>query len=150
MLVIHGPNLNLLGQREPGIYGDGTLAQLDAQLASLAAQLELSIVCRQSNHEGVIIDWIHEVAGGTFDALIINPAGYTHTSVAIQDALRAVTRPAIEVHLTNLYTRESYRHTSVTGAACCGIIMGLGRRSYQLALHHLAQALEPGSPASSI
>lgn len=148
MLVIHGPNLNLLGQREPGIYGAGSLAQLDTKLGEVAVQEGLSVVCRQSNHVGVIIDWIHEVARGDFDALVINPGGYTHTSVAIADALRAVSAPAIEVHLTNLYTRESYRHTSVTGSACCGIIMGLGRQSYVLALRHLATQLL-NRPASS-
>ncbi len=143
VLVVHGPNLNLLGRREPGIYGAGTLAELDARLASVGEGLDLEVTCRQSNHVGTLIDWIHEVEAGTYDGLIINPGGYTHTSVAIADALRAISKPAIEVHLTNLYTRESYRHTSVTGSACCGIIMGLGRQSYVLALQHLATVLPP-------
>lgn len=136
MLVIHGPNLNLLGQREPGIYGAQTLAELDASLHALAAELGAEVATRQSNHEGVILDWIH-AAPGTADAIIINPGAYTHTSVAIQDALRAVPVPAIEVHLSNLYRRESLRQVSLSGVACLGVIMGLGPASYHLALRHL-------------
>lgn len=136
VLVIHGPNLNLLGQREPGIYGAQTLAQLDASLQALAAELGAELTIRQSNHEGVILDWIH-AANGTADGIIINPGAYTHTSVAIQDALRAVPVPAIEVHLSNLYRRESLRQVSLSGVACVGVIMGLGTASYHLALRHL-------------
>jgi len=136
VLVIHGPNLNLLGQREPGIYGSGTLAELDASLRALAAELGAEVTIRQSNHEGEIIGWIHGAAGAQ-DGIIINPGGYTHTSVAIQDALRAAPVPAIEVHLSNLYRREIQRHTSVTGVACAGVIMGLGPSSYLLALRQL-------------
>ena len=138
VLVIHGPNLNLLGQREPGIYGSTTLAELDASLQALAAELGVRLETRQSNHEGVIIDWIHGAAGQQ-DGIVINPGGYTHTSVAIADALRSVPVPAIEVHLSNLYKRESLRHTSVTGVACAGVVMGLGPASYHLALRALAQ-----------
>lgn len=136
VLVIHGPNLNLLGQREPGIYGSQTLAELDASLHALAAELAAEVTIRQSNHEGEIIGWIHG-AVGTCDGIVLNPGGYTHTSVAIHDALRAVTVPAVEVHLSNLYRRESLRHTSVTGVACVGVVMGLGAASYHLALRHL-------------
>lgn len=143
VLVIHGPNLNLLGQREPGIYGSMTLAELDASLQALAAELGVRLETRQSNHEGVIIDWIHG-AVGQHDGIVINPGGYTHTSVAIADALRSVPVPAIEVHLSNLYKRESLRHTSVTGVACVGVIMGLGPASYHLALRALAQ--RPAQP----
>lgn len=139
VLVIHGPNLNLLGQREPGIYGSTTLAELDASLHALAAELGVEVEIHQSNHEGQIIDWIHG-ASGRCDGIVINPGGYTHTSVAIQDALRAVPVPAIEVHLSNLHRRESLRHTSVTGVACAGVIMGLGTASYHLALRHFAAA----------
>jgi len=135
--VIHGPNLNLLGQREPDVYGRGTLADLDESLVRLGQELGLVVVCHQANGEGQIIDLIH-AAGRSTQGLIINPGGYTHTSVAIADALRGVSIPAIEVHLTNLYGREAYRHVSMTGAACQGIIMGCGAGSYHLALRHLA------------
>lgn len=136
VLVIHGPNLNLLGQREPGVYGSQTLAELDASLHELAGQLGAALTIRQSNHEGVIIEWIHGAAG-EHDGIVINPGGYTHTSVAIHDALRSVPVPAVEVHLSNLYRREAFRHASVTGAACVGVVMGLGPASYHLALRHL-------------
>lgn len=136
VLVLHGPNLNLLGQREPGIYGSQTLAELDASLRDLAASLGAEVTIHQSNHEGQLIDWIHGSVGA-FDGIVINPGGYTHTSVAIHDALRSVPVPAIEVHLSNLYRRESLRHTSVTGVACVGVVMGLGAASYHLALRHL-------------
>lgn len=139
--MIHGPNLNLLGVREPGIYGAGTLADLDAALEALAAQLGVSVSCRQSNGEGEIITWVQECAAGHHDGVIINPGGYTHTSVAIADALRAVDAPKIEVHLTNLFGREPLRHSSITGVACAGVIMGLGAGSYLLALRHLAACL---------
>jgi len=155
VLVIHGPNLNLLGEREPAIYGRTTLAELDASLHTLADQLGVQLTTRQSNHEGTIIDWIQGArARGDQpqDGLILNPGGYTHTSVAIADALRAVSMPAIEVHLSNLYARDSLRHTSVTGVACAGIIMGLGTASYLLALRHLAVLLaapQPSAPQSA-
>lgn len=136
VLVIHGPNLNLLGQREPGIYGAQTLAELDASLHALAAELGAALTTHQSNHEGVILDWIHGAAG-TADGIIINPGAYTHTSLAIADALRAVPVPAIEVHISNLYRRESLRQVSLSGVACVGVLMGLGTASYHLALRHL-------------
>jgi 3-dehydroquinate dehydratase-2 len=145
VLVIHGPNLNLLGEREPGVYGSGTLAELDASLQALADELGVDLTIRQSNHEGNIIDWIHGARAGQMsaqDGLVINPGGFTHTSVAIHDALRAVSIPVVEVHLSNLYRRESFRHESVTGVACAGIIMGLGHASYLLALRHLAGTLK--------
>lgn len=138
VLVLHGPNLNLLGQREPGIYGSQTLPELDASLRALAAELGAEVTIHQSNHEGALIEWIHG-AVGTCDGIVINPGGYTHTSVAIHDALRSVPVPAVEVHLSNLYRRESLRHTSVTGVACAGIVMGLGAASYHLALRYLVE-----------
>ena len=144
VLVIHGPNLNLLGHREPSIYGTATLAELDASLQALASELGVRLTTLQSNSEGAIIDAIHGCrAGGLHpqDGIIINPGGYTHTSVAIHDALRGVSIPAVEVHLSNLYARDSLRHTSVTGVACAGVIMGLGAASYLLALRHLAGSL---------
>jgi 3-dehydroquinate dehydratase-2 len=140
VLVVHGPNLNLLGQREPGIYGRQTLADLDASLVALGERLGLAVRCQQANGEGAIIDLLHE-AGRDCAGVVINPGGYTHTSVAIADALRAIGIPAIEVHLSNLYARERLRHRSLTGAACEGVIMGLGASSYHLALHHLAARL---------
>lgn len=140
VLVIHGPNLNLLGKREPDIYGRQTLADLDDSIVALGDRLGLRVRCRQANGEGAIIELLHEAAvdcGG----VILNPGGYTHTSVAIADALRAIAIPAIEVHLSNLYAREPERHRSLTGAACRGVIMGLGPASYHLALRHLAELL---------
>jgi 3-dehydroquinate dehydratase II len=144
VLVIHGPNLNLLGEREPGIYGAGTLAELDASLQALADRLGVTLTIRQSNSESEILEWVQSARPGQLsaqDGIVINPAGYTHTSVAIQDALRAVSIPVVEVHLSNLYRRESFRHESVTGVACAGIIMGLGHDSYLLALRYLSGRL---------
>lgn len=149
VLVIHGPNLNLLGEREPAIYGHVDLPRLDASLHALAAELGLALTTRQSNSEGTIIDWIQAARprGPQPQAgLIINPGGYTHTSVAIHDALRAVSIPAVEVHLSNILARETYRQVSVTGVACAGVIMGLGPASYLLALRHLASILAPAQP----
>lgn len=143
VLVVHGPNLNLLGQREPDVYGRQTLADLDASLVALGQQLGLAVRCRQANSEGAIIDFLHEFLREAGAGVVINPGGYTHTSVAIADALRAIAIPAVEVHLSNLYAREPLRHRSVTAAACEGVIMGLGASSYHLALHHLAARLIP-------
>ena len=140
VLVLHGPNLNLLGQREPEHYGRQTLAELDASLVERGRELGLAVRCEQANGEGALIDRLHE-AGETCVGVVINPGGYTHTSVAIADALRAIAIPAIEVHLSNIFARDSLRHRSITGAACQGVVMGLGPSSYHLALHHLAQGL---------
>jgi len=137
VLVVHGPNLDLLGQREPEIYGSQTLADLDASLVAFGQRLGLVVRCRQANGEGAIIELLHE-AGREHAGVVINPGGYTHTSVAIADALRALTIPVIEVHLSNLFGREPLRHRSLTGAACLGVVMGLGPASYHLALRHLA------------
>jgi len=148
VLVLHGPNLNLLGEREPGIYGSVTLPQLDASLHALACELGVSLTTRQSNSEGTLIDWIQAArrqGPDAQDGLIINPGGYTHTSVAIHDALRAVSIPVVEVHLSNILGRETFRQVSVTGVACAGVIMGLGPASYLLALRHLASILSPAS-----
>src|SRR4029079_15446364 len=132
---------NLLGQREPAVYGRTTLAELDASLVALGQRLGLAVRCQQANGEGAIIDLLHE-AGRDCVGVIINPGGYTHTSVAIADALRAIGIPAVEVHLTNLYARERlFRHRWLTGAVCEGVIMGLGASSYHLPLHHLAARL---------
>jgi 3-dehydroquinate dehydratase-2 len=135
--VVHGPNLDLLGSREPEVYGTTTLAELDARLRDEGDALGVSVDCHQSNSEGAIIDLVHGVAG-THVGLVINPGGYSHTSVAIADALAAVDVPAIEVHLSNIHAREAFRHRSLTAGACVGVVMGLGAASYSLALRHLA------------
>jgi 3-dehydroquinate dehydratase-2 len=143
VLVVHGPNLNLLGTREPGVYGSETLAELDGRLERLAAELRLGFATAQANGEGEIVELVHSVRGA-HAGLVINPGGYTHTSVAIHDALKSLDVPIVEVHLSNLYSREAIRHSSVTGAAAAGVIMGLGFDSYELALRHLAQTLTGG------
>lgn len=149
VVVIHGPNLDLLGRREPEIYGRTTLGELDASLRELGLELGVDVECHQTNGEGAFIDLLHD-AGVRRDlaGVIVNPGGYTHTSIAIADALAALDVPAVEVHLSNLYAREPARHTSRTAAECRGVIMGLGPHSYLLALRHLvdtarAATLEP-------
>ncbi len=141
MLVIHGPNLNLLGQREPGIYGDVRLEAIDTGLASIAASLGGLVECRQGNSEGQIIDWIHE-AMHDFDGILINPAAYSHTSIAIRDAIAAVALPAVEVHLSNIFAREEFRHRSLVSAVCMGTISGFGPTSYALGLRALIEYLK--------
>jgi 3-dehydroquinate dehydratase-2 len=131
--VLHGPNLNLLGTREPEVYGTTTLAEIDRRLAERAQARGATVESFQSNSEGELVDRIHQ-AGARAQAIVINPAAYTHTSIAIADALTAVALPAVEVHLSNLHKREPFRHQSVTAAACVGSIAGFGARSYLLAL----------------
>lgn len=133
ILIIHGPNLNLLGQREPEIYGNLKLEDIDKALNELAQELDVSIKIMQTNHEGGIVDAIQK-AGTWADVLIINPAAYTHTSVAILDAIKAMAIPTIEVHLSNVYARESFRHQSTIAGAVTGRLMGFGLESYTLAL----------------
>jgi 3-dehydroquinate dehydratase II len=133
VLVIHGPNLNLLGSRDPSIYGSATLAEIDAELTARAAAAGWELEAVQSNLEGAIVEAVHR-AGAEFDALVINPGGFSHTSVAIRDAIDAVGIPAIEVHLSNIHARESFRHTSLTAAVCVGLVSGFGPRSYCLGL----------------
>lgn len=134
ILVIHGPNLNLLGRREPEVYGTTTLAEIDARMAVLAGELGLELRSLQSNSEGEIVTAIQEAAEWA-DALIINAGAYTHTSLAIADAIQGVRLPAIEVHLSNIYAREAFRHHSYLSRVCVGQICGFGAMSYQLALH---------------
>jgi 3-dehydroquinate dehydratase II len=133
VLVIHGPNLNLLGTRDPAVYGTTTLAEIDAELKSRALTRGADVETVQSNLEGELVDLIQS-ARGRFDAIVINPGGYTHTSVAIRDAIEAVALPTIEVHLSNLHAREPFRHTSITAARCVGQISGFGAQSYYLGL----------------
>jgi len=136
ILVLHGPNLNLLGTREPEVYGRATLAEIDAGLAKLAAAAGARLETFQSNHEGVLIDRIH-AARGQVDGLIINPGGLTHTSVALRDALVAVGLPVIEVHLSNIHAREPFRRRSFIAGIARGQITGLGAIGYELALRAL-------------
>lgn len=133
ILVLNGPSLNLLGKREPHLYGHETLRDIEAAMKNLATELNASVEMRQSNREGELIDWLHE-ADERFDGVIINPAAYTHTSLAIADAIRAIGCPVVEVHITNTHAREEARHTSVTAAACIGSIVGMGTFSYALGL----------------
>ena len=137
-LVLNGPNLNLLGQREPGVYGDESYAALCASLDSFAAAHQSSVTCFQSNHEGAIIDQIH-AAQGEYDAIIINPGAFTHYSYAILDALKAVSVPAVEVHISNVHKREEFRRVSVTAPACVGQICGLGLYGYQAAMSYFLE-----------
>jgi len=141
VLVLNGPNLNLLGTREPGIYGGETLADVEALCQATASECGLVVDFRQSNHEGELITWIHE-ARGTADAIVINPAGYSHTSVAIADALKAVGLPVAEVHISNIHQRESFRHHSFVSAVAFGVICGFGTAGYRMALMALADKLK--------
>lgn len=136
VFILNGPNLNLLGTREPHLYGKETLADIRKSCEKKARELSVSVDFRQSNHEGEIIDWIHE-AGNKASGIIINPAGYGHTSIAMMDALLAIKIPAIEVHLSNIYKREEFRHHTFTSRAVRGIISGLGSQGYLFALDAL-------------
>ena len=137
--VLNGPNLNLLGLREPEIYGSDTLDDIAGQLEDRARELELQIDMRQSNHEGHLIDWLHEAQARDARAVILNPGGYTHTSVALHDAVKSITTPVIEVHLSNPHAREDFRHISFVGRAARGTIAGFGALSYTLALEAAAR-----------
>ena len=136
ILVIHGPNLQLLGRRQPGIYGTANLATINQELARLAKKHNATLTIVQSNHEGEIVERIGS-AKGRFDALLINPAAYTHTSVAIRDAIEAAGIPAVEVHLSNIYAREAFRHHSLIAPVCKGQVSGFGPASYRLGLEAL-------------
>jgi 3-dehydroquinate dehydratase-2 len=142
--VLNGPNLNLLGERQVEIYGRESLADIETACRALAAELGLGLVFRQSNHEGVLVDWIQE-ARETAQGLIINPAGYTTTSIAILDALLTCPFPVIEVHLSNIHKREPFRQHSYVSLAATGVIAGCGAHGYLLALRHLARLLEARS-----
>ena len=141
ILVLHGPNLNLLGTREPEIYGSMTLGDLNTKLIELGKELGVELKCAQSNQEGDLINLLHD-AQMWADGVIFNPGGYTHTSVALRDAISAIGLPVIEVHLSNVYAREEFRHTSLISAICKGKITGFGWRSYTLALQALTEMLE--------
>lgn len=141
IVILNGPNLNLLGTREPHIYGHETLADVEARCRGVAAELGLAITFRQSNAEHQLIDLIHEAREGA-DGIVINPGAFTHTSIAIMDALGACTCPIVEVHLSNVHRRESFRHHSYVSLVATGVIAGLGPHGYVLALRHMAAVLE--------
>ena len=139
IFVVNGPNLNLLGSREPDIYGRDTLDDIGAMLTAQGERLGLTVDMRQSNHEGQLIDWLHEAQAVGAKAVILNPGGFTHTSVALRDAVASITVPVIEVHLSNPEAREDFRHKSFVGAVCKGSIRGFGTMSYTLALDATAR-----------
>ena len=140
VLVLNGPNLNLLGTREPDVYGATTLADIELGLSDLAKDLGASVECRQSNQEGQLIDWLHD-GRDTFDGVLINPGGLTHTSVSLRDGIAASGLPTVEVHISNTPARESFRHQSVTAAVCIGSVIGFGKNSYALGLRALIDYL---------
>jgi 3-dehydroquinate dehydratase II len=142
ILILHGPNLNLLGKREPEVYGSMSLEDINKKMIELGKELGVEVNCSQSNHEGALIDALQDArtwAGG----VVFNPGGYTHTSVAIRDAISAILIPVIEVHLSNVYAREEFRHQSLVSAVCKGKISGFGWRSYELGLRGLVDIIKP-------
>ena len=141
ILLLHGPNLNLLGTREPEVYGSMTLNDINENIISLGKELGAEVTCLQSNHEGALIDALHDAR--TWAAgVVFNPGGYTHTSVALRDAISAIVIPVIEVHLSNVYAREEFRHTSFVSAVCKGKVSGFGWRSYELGLRGLIDIIK--------
>ena len=144
ILFLNGPNLNLLGRREPEVYGRDTLADIEAAVRERAKQLEAGVDFRQSNVEGELVDWIQK-ATGKFDVIVMNAAAYTHTSIALRDAISAAGVPTIEIHLSNIHAREEFRHKSLIAPVCCGQIAGFGAKSYVLAIEaavHVNEALK--------
>ena len=133
ILFLNGPNLNLLGQREPEVYGHTTLADIEANVRKRAGQLKAEIDFRQTNVEGELVSWIQE-AKGKFDVIVLNAAAYTHTSIALRDAIAGIGIPTIEIHLSNVHAREEFRHKSLIAPVCCGQITGFGANSYNLAV----------------
>lgn len=141
IFVLNGPNLNMLGKREPGIYGSATLQSIGEDCRAAGAEASVAIDFRQTNHEGVLVDWIHE-AGEKARGIVINPGAYGHTSIALHDAIRAVAPlPVVEVHLSNIHAREPFRHKTMTAPAVLGVICGLGPLGYRLAIKALAERI---------
>jgi len=138
IVILNGPNLNLLGQRQPEIYGRDTLADVEANCRQLAETVGLDLDFKQSNHEGQLIDWIHEARTGAA-GLIINPGAYTHTSIAIMDAMKTCEFPILEVHISNVHQRESFRHHSYVSLVATGVMAGFGVHGYELAVRHMAR-----------
>lgn len=134
ILVLNGPNLNLLGKREPNVYGSQTLADLEQRCKEWGEEVLTTVDCRQSNHEGVLLDWLHTAEQEGFEGIVFNPGGFTHTSVALRDAISAIQLPVIEVHLSNIFAREDFRHHSFISAVCEGVISGLGFEGYHAAI----------------
>jgi len=141
ILILHGPNLNLLGEREPEVYGAQTLAELNASLQKLGDELGVAIRCYQSNHEGALIDALQE-ARTWASGVVFNPGAYTHTSLAIRDAITSIGLPVVEVHLSNVYAREEFRHTSLLAPVCLGKITGFGATSYALGVRALVENMK--------
>ncbi len=149
VLVLHGPNLNLLGSREPGHYGLATLDDINRALVSRGEAAGAAVETFQNNHEGALIDRIHQAAREQVDFIVFNPAGYTHTSVALRDALAAAAIPFVEVHLSNIYARESFRHHSYFSDLAVGVVSGLGAHGYELALEYALRNLQNRTPHGS-
>jgi 3-dehydroquinate dehydratase-2 len=141
ILVLHGPNLNLLGKREKNIYGKASLEKINHELRKVANELKLQLDIKQSNVEGELVNFVQKASRNGVKGILINPAAYTHTSVAIRDALLAIKIPAVEVHLSNIYSREEFRHKSLIAPVCVGQITGFGLQSYLLGLHALVKAI---------
>jgi len=146
LLVLHGPNLNLLGTREPGLYGASTLADINHLLVALGAGHGAEVHTFQSNHEGALVDRIHQAAQQGIDGIVINPAAYTHSSIALRDALLATQIPFVELHLSNVHKREAFRHKSLLADVAVGVIAGFGPASYTLAMQGLIAHLRPETP----
>jgi 3-dehydroquinate dehydratase-2 len=142
ILILHGPNLNLLGTREPEVYGSATLEDLDNHLIELGKEFNVEVKCFQSNHEGALIDALQD-ARKWASGVVFNPGGYTHTSVALRDAISAIVIPVVEVHISNVYAREEFRHRSLVSAVCKGKVSGFGLMSYELGMRGLVDIIKP-------
>jgi 3-dehydroquinate dehydratase-2 len=139
ILVLNGPNLNLLGQREPHVYGHETLDDLEALCQAWGSEVGTGVLCRQSNYEGQLIDWLHRAPEEGVVGVVINPGGLTHTSVALRDAIAGIALPAVEVHISNVHAREAFRHHSFISGVCVGVVAGLGLEGYGAAIRFLSQ-----------